>query len=127
MLVVIGLVAWLLSRSFNKVYTSAQAALIETFEDNAEPLHPAPEAPDPLLAAANLTTAVVPAGSPAAGRMIRELALRTQTGASIVALERGGDRQVNPGPDEEVQAGDRVLLLGSPQQLEAAKALLASV
>ena len=31
---------------------------------------------------------------------------------------------INPGPDEELQPGDRVLLLGKRSQLDAAKAVL---
>ena len=62
---------------------------------------------------------------PLVARLIRELALRTQTGTSVVALERDGNRQINPGPDEELRAGDTILLLGTPDQLEAAKGLFA--
>jgi K+/H+ antiporter YhaU regulatory subunit KhtT len=58
--------------------------------------------------------------------MIRELALRTRTGTSVVAFERHGHRQINPGPDEELHAGDTVLLLGTPEQLETARALFAA-
>jgi monovalent cation:H+ antiporter-2, CPA2 family len=66
------------------------------------------------------------ADSPGAGKLIRELVLRTVTGASIVGLERSGANIINPGPDEELQPGDQVLLLGSRAQLEAARALLVS-
>jgi len=69
-----------------------------------------------------LKTVVVGAGSPAAGKLIRELALRSRTGASIVGMERGGTNLINPGPDEELHAGDQVLLLGTPAQLAAAGA-----
>lgn len=126
LLAALGLVAWLWSRSFNRVYTSAQAALIETFQDHAkEPRETLAEAPS-LLAEANLETVQIPPGGAVAGRLIRELALRTSTGASIVALERSGQRQFNPSPDEEIQAGDTLLLLGDAGQLVAAKELLAS-
>ena len=53
--------------------------------------------------------------------LIRELELRTKTGASIVAIERAGANNVNPGPDEELQVNDQVLLLGNPAQLEKAR------
>jgi len=46
------------------------------------------------------------------------------SGASIVGIERSGENIVNPGPDEEIQPADRLLLLGSPVQLEAAQMLL---
>jgi CPA2 family monovalent cation:H+ antiporter-2 len=60
----------------------------------------------------------------AAGQLIREVQLRTRTGASIVGLERNGVAMINPGPDEELQAGDQVLLLGNAAQLAAARAVL---
>jgi CPA2 family monovalent cation:H+ antiporter-2 len=53
--------------------------------------------------------------------LIRELELRTKTGASIVAIERNGVNNVNPGPDEELLVNDQVLLLGSAAQLEKAR------
>jgi CPA2 family monovalent cation:H+ antiporter-2 len=52
------------------------------------------------------------------------LQLRTFTGASIVGIQRDRTSLVNPGPDEEIQRGDLVLLIGSPAQLEAARKLL---
>jgi CPA2 family monovalent cation:H+ antiporter-2 len=56
--------------------------------------------------------------------MIAELKLRTQTGASVVGIERRGSSIVNPGPDEELESGDQILLIGSEDQLKAAKQLL---
>jgi CPA2 family monovalent cation:H+ antiporter-2 len=123
----IGVLAWLLWRSFNRVYSSAQAALMDTFAQPPEPKpdHAVTATESGLLAAADLATVTVAAGSPAAGRLIRELGLRTRTGASIVALERTGLKLVNPGPDEEIQAGDTLLVLGTAQQIEQAVRLLA--
>jgi K+:H+ antiporter len=62
--------------------------------------------------------------SPAAGRLIGELRLRSETGASVVGIERGGSSVLNPGPDEEIHPGDSVLLLGSGEQIRAAATLL---
>ena len=67
---------------------------------------------------------MVGGSSRCAGRLIRELELRARTGASIVAVERAGKTLVNPGPDDEVHAGDTLLLLGSAGQLEKALPLL---
>jgi CPA2 family monovalent cation:H+ antiporter-2 len=56
------------------------------------------------------------------------LQLRTQTGANIVGIERGGVSLINPGPDEELQPRDQVLLLGNRAQLDAGrKALMPAV
>jgi CPA2 family monovalent cation:H+ antiporter-2 len=125
LLVLVGLIAWLLRRSFIRVYSKAQAALQETLTQNppANPLLTVPALP-PLLRNADLETVEIGGNSRASGKLIHELQLRTQTGASIVAIERKGQSIVNPGPDEELQAGDKILLLGSRVQLDAAIAAL---
>ncbi len=122
MLVIVGLIAWLLWRSFIKVYSKAQVALLETFAQAPTPrFDPAQVAIPSLLRDADLETITLAPGAPAVGKLIRELEVRTKTGASIVAIERGGVNTVNPGPDEELQANDQVLLLGSAAQLEKAR------
>jgi K+/H+ antiporter YhaU regulatory subunit KhtT len=41
-----------------------------------------------------------------------------------VGIDRNGDSVINPGPDEELRAGDQLLLLGSADQLASAERLL---
>ncbi|MEO8070705.1 MAG: cation:proton antiporter [Acidobacteriota bacterium] len=62
-------------------------------------------------------------GSPAAGKTIATSRLRTATGASIVAVASGAEIQVNPGPASTLPAGDRVAVIGTAAQMEAARAL----
>jgi CPA2 family monovalent cation:H+ antiporter-2 len=125
LVVIVGMVTWLLWRSFIRVYSKAQIALQETLAQPPPPRHEqAPAALPSMLREAHLETATIAAGSPAAGKLIRELQLRTRTGASIVGIERNGASLVNPGPDEELQSGDKVLLIGSRAQLDAAKGVL---
>jgi CPA2 family monovalent cation:H+ antiporter-2 len=125
LLILIALVTWLMWRSFIKVYSKAQGALRETLAQPPESRHDRePAALPTLLREADLETVTIAADSPAAGRLIRELELRTQTGASIVGMERNGANVINPGPDEELQAGDQVLLLGTRAQLGSAKTAL---
>ena len=57
-------------------------------------------------------------------KLIRELALRTATGASIVGIQRDGAAVINPGPDEELLVGDEILLIGTAEQLIAARTQL---
>lgn len=112
--------------SFNAWYSRAKFALMETWsQPPPEPAEPMPPLPA-LLREARLESVVVAPGSTGAGRLIRELELRARTGVSIVAIERAGKPRVNPGPDEEVQAGDTLLLLGSAHQLVQARALLST-
>jgi len=126
LLVVVAGVTWLLWRSFIKVYSKAQVALSETLAQQPAPrAEHLPVALPALLREADLEAVTLAADSPAAGKLIRELELRTRTGASIVGIERGGASLINPGPDEELQPGNQILLLGTPAQLAAARAALA--
>ena len=65
-------------------------------------------------------------GSAAVGRTIRALDIRAKTGASIVSVERAGERNRNPGPDWEFRTGDIAVAIGEPGQMDALRALLAS-
>jgi CPA2 family monovalent cation:H+ antiporter-2 len=126
LVLIVAFVAWLLWRSFIRVYSKAQIALQETLAQPPEPKPASAPAPLPaLLREANLESMTIGSDSPAAGKLIRELQLRTLTGASIVGIERNGASIINPGPDEELQAGDQVLFLGTRAQLDAAKSAFA--
>ncbi len=57
-------------------------------------------------------------------RPIRELGLRKATGCSIIGLDRQGHVVTNPGPNEVLYPGDRLLLLGSQEQLLEAERYL---
>jgi monovalent cation:H+ antiporter-2, CPA2 family len=113
----------LLYRGAVKLYSRAQSALRDTFAQPADPpplLQETPSLP-PLLREARLETVEVKPDTEADGKMIAELRLRTRTGASVVGIERHGTSIVNPGPDEELESGDQILLIGSEDQLNAAK------
>ncbi|MGH2400956.1 MAG: cation:proton antiporter regulatory subunit, partial [bacterium] len=54
-----------------------------------------------------------------AGRSLRWLRVRERTGATIVSIVRAtGEEVLNPGPDETLTTGDRLLAIGSPDQLQ---------
>jgi len=114
----------LLWRSFIRIYSKAQFALRETFDQPIERSHAESVALPPVLIGAELRHVEIEPNFVAAGRLIGELQLRTATGASIVGIERAGENVINPGPDEELQAGDRILLLGNAAQLDTARAFL---
>jgi TrkA domain protein len=58
------------------------------------------------------------------GRTIGDGAIRTSTGASVVAVIRGGTSIPGPGPDFGFEAGDVVLVVGSHAGAQAAHDLL---
>ena len=125
-IVIVSVVSW---NRLIRVYARAQIALRETLTSAPAPggaAHAAAEAPPvtplpPMLKDALLETIPLAPQSTAAGKLIRELQLRTRTGASIVGIERNGSSVINPGPDDELLPGDRVLLIGTEPQLAAAR------
>jgi CPA2 family monovalent cation:H+ antiporter-2 len=76
------------------------------------------------LAGASTETLLVREGAPSANKSISELGLRTRTGVTVIALARGGRTEINPGPEAVIKAGDRLVLLGAPEQIDLAVELL---
>jgi monovalent cation:H+ antiporter-2, CPA2 family len=64
-----------------------------------------------------------PAGRNFLGRTIGELGVRSETGASVLAVVRGEKVIPNPGADLRLEPGDAVGILGKPDQREAFRAL----
>ncbi len=62
--------------------------------------------------------------SAAAGRTIASLQVRTQTGTSIVAVVRDGSPTPAPGPEFLLADADTVVVVGTPDGIEAAARLL---
>jgi len=121
---VILAITTLMWNKFLRVYAKAQIAIRETLTYTPPPVPEIRPIPS-MLEEAELETITVGDDSPAIGKLIRELKLRSKTGASIVGLERNGSSIVNPGPDEEIKAADRVLLLGTEEHLESAERFFA--
>jgi CPA2 family monovalent cation:H+ antiporter-2 len=63
-------------------------------------------------------------GAPTVGRTLRELDLRKNSGASVIAIARDGEANTNPGPDFMLQSGDIVVLIGGHRELDEAMNLL---
>lgn len=76
-----------------------------------------------LLPGLSAVPVVLEAGGPAVGRSLAELDLRARTGASILAITRGG-QAVHPSPTEPLHAGDVLALTGSEDAIHAARELL---
>jgi CPA2 family monovalent cation:H+ antiporter-2 len=80
--------------------------------------------PVELLGQAETESWLITQGSPAVGRTIGSLAVRTRTGASVIAIRRGTQLIANPGANDALLAGDVVVFLGSREQVSAAAAIL---
>jgi K+:H+ antiporter subunit KhtT len=60
----------------------------------------------------------IPHNSPYRGRPLRDTRARGRTGASIVAVMRGGATQPSPGPDFVFESGDLVVAVGTREGLD---------
>jgi CPA2 family monovalent cation:H+ antiporter-2 len=79
-----------------------------------------------LLEQTATQTHLLEAGSPFAGRTLRETNLRAATGATVIAIVRAGQPTTNPPADFALQANDVLVLVGAHAQLDAARALLSA-
>ena len=66
----------------------------------------------------------VEVGSPYEGRTLGDTQARTLTGASVVAVLRGGEVVASPGPDFRFQAGDGVVVVGTREGVEGVAQIL---
>ncbi|MFD6162988.1 cation:proton antiporter regulatory subunit [Nocardia sp. NPDC060256] len=62
--------------------------------------------------------------SPYSGRTLGETAMRTRTKVSIVAVMRAGQLHPSPGPDFTFTSGDVLVVVGTPDGLDAAAKIL---
>lgn len=88
------------------------------------PLPPRHEVLGELLPALEIETVDIVRGSPAIGRTLGELDLRSQTGATLLAVRRDGRLRPVPPPQQRVEQGDVLVLAGSARQILAAVRLL---
>lgn len=70
-----------------------------------------------------LRPVVLTSDNPAVGHLLREFDLE---GVAVTALVREGKRQLTPSLDTQLQAGDVIVLFGSPADLERAQTILLS-
>jgi TrkA domain protein len=57
-------------------------------------------------------------GSPFAGRTIGDTGARTRTGVSVVAVVRDELAIPAPGPEQQLEAGDTLVVVGTPRGIE---------
>ncbi|MBE0596808.1 MAG: cation:proton antiporter, partial [Desulfuromonadales bacterium] len=70
---------------------------------------------------------LVPDRAACSGHSIADLRVRSQFGCTIVEIDRHGHAIIAPEPTEAIYAGDRLLLLGTPEQIAAARSGLSQV
>jgi len=110
-----------------RLYGRAQIALREHL--SRELPAPAPGSFATTVSAlldADMLVLTVASGSPLAGQSLREAQLRTRFGVTVVNVERKGQVMTNPEPGLQVQTGDHLLFVGSPEALRQAAAALGS-
>jgi CPA2 family monovalent cation:H+ antiporter-2 len=72
------------------------------------------------LGSAATETFIVPQDSPAAGKSIGRLKLRTNTGVSVIAVIHDGNTEINPGPETRIEVDDVLVLLGTTDKIHQA-------
>lgn len=73
----------------------------------------------------SLEDITVPAHSTVIGQTLRELRVRRRSGATVLVIFRGDNMITNPAADWRLEAADRLLAIGTVQQLDALELLVA--
>lgn len=117
-------IAFILNAQFIRFYSRAQSLIQETLHRPREAHVPEPQVLPPLLESAVLRTLELAESSPVVGKTLRDLQLRTCSGASVISIRRGQRTIHNPDADVVLAAGDELLLLGDEDQLRAGERVL---
>jgi TrkA domain protein len=78
---------------------------------------PLAESMDLVLEQLSIEWLKVAPESPLAGKTLEEAAIRQQTGASVLAILRGGKAHPNPQPNEPILVGDTLMVIGDREQV----------
>ncbi|MFC6988945.1 cation:proton antiporter regulatory subunit [Haloplanus sp. GCM10025708] len=66
----------------------------------------------------------VPSDSPLVGTALGESGVRSETGVSVIAIQRDGETVSNPDPGFEVEAGDLLVAIGTREEQTALRNLV---
>jgi K+/H+ antiporter YhaU regulatory subunit KhtT len=105
-----------------KIYSQAQLAIQSVFSsDQNMPQHhvSAMETSETEDMEMNVKSMNIPDKSKVLGLSLRNIELRTRTGATLIEIQRKNRRIVNPGPDEIIMDGDRLFILGTSEQIQS--------
>lgn len=115
---------------FNKLNTRMEGLFIESFQQEAQSLNARKregtrrniEQRYPWEI--KLAEVSVDEGTEACGKQIRDLNLRQETGAMIIAIARKQYTHFDPSPETPLFPGDRLVLLGTSEQTTQARIVL---
>jgi TrkA domain protein len=80
--------------------------------------HPVEADLDDAFENARIRWIAIAAPSPLAGETLRAVGLRSRTGVSVLAVQRGSETIANPDPDVEILAGDTLVTVGTDEAYE---------
>ncbi|MFA5861125.1 MAG: cation:proton antiporter [Candidatus Thermoplasmatota archaeon] len=127
-LLIVGVAAWFLRGSLLRFNRQLEEAVDTVFRVEGQRASSRDEVLDLIRERypwdLHVMSIIVPVGSRAATRRIRDLQLPQKTGATIVTHDRDDVQTVNPPPDTMILAGDTIGVLGELEQVEAARAFL---
>ena len=66
----------------------------------------------------------VPAGSPLVGKSLRDVDFRNQTGATVLAVERGTEEYMAPKSGDIIKANDILIFVGDEDSKAKVEALV---
>ncbi len=72
----------------------------------------------------DISTIRVPESAPWVGKSLAEMRLRQEPGVTVAAIVRSEGTVTNPGPETVIAAGDRLVVLGRPEQVSEAGRML---
>jgi CPA2 family monovalent cation:H+ antiporter-2 len=106
-------------------------AYIETIRRESSPMMRRPQIPPAsleklrqLLAGSIVENFLLLENSPALGKNLAQLDLRSQTGAAIIAVVRDNQSTANPAADFVLAQGDLLVIMGTHRELESVAELL---
>jgi len=127
MVVGLAVILAIFSRRLIYWHSQWQASLREALADNQSP----GAAPQWLERSddwgLSVQEFIIPERAACAGRTIAELGVRSRYGCSIVEIDRQGHTLIAPEPAQALYSGDRLLLLGGPAQIAAARSGLSEI
>lgn len=109
-------------REIKDEYGALNARLVDTVETLARSRYSFAEAASPLP---NYEISV-PDDSPLIGKNIGSLQFWQETGTTIIAIRRGQNVIISPGPTAELYGGDVIILIGTTDAVDAAYRLVSA-